>query len=268
MNRLAVIGNPVAHSRSPEIHLAFGQQTGVLLSYEKVLAPLDNFAGIARGLVGAGIGGFNVTVPFKHDAFLLVDNKSATAAASEAVNTVTVVEGGKLLGDNTDGAGLVADITQNLGWKIEGARILVLGAGGAVSGVLPALLAERPACIEIMNRTRAKADALAERFDVGVVDNPGMAYDLIISGSSGGLAGAEVQLPQSAVSTATCCYDMIYGASTTPFVSWASQAGASRTSDGLGMLVEQAALAFSCWFDVLPETKPVIAALRKTVGGK
>ncbi|XOV86225.1 MAG: shikimate dehydrogenase [Pseudomonadota bacterium] len=267
MNRLAVIGNPVAHSRSPDIHAAFGQQTGIALSYEKVLAPLDRFVGVARDLARGGFRGFNVTLPFKHEAFLLVDRVSASAAASEAVNTVTISAAGELSGDNTDGAGLVTDLTQNLGWEIKGARILLLGAGGAVSGILPALQAERPASIDVMNRTRSKAEALANRFGIQVVDDPGQAYDLVISGSSAGLAGAAVDLPLATISDATCCYDMIYGPGTTPFLSWAAAAGCVQTSDGLGMLVEQAALAFNCWFDVMPRTEPVIAGLRRTIGG-
>lgn len=269
--KLAVFGNPVEHSRSPDIHMAFSAQTGIPLHYEKRLAPIDGFAPAARTFIESGAHGFNVTVPFKRDAFALVDGCGDAAARAGVVNTVSVQSDGSLWGDNTDGAGLVADLEVNLGWRLENARILVLGAGGAVQGVLPALIGRGPARIDILNRTHEKALALAERFDVRAVrqDELDTGYDVIISGSSAGLSGDSVgPSARSVVGGMTRAYDMIYGAEATPFCRWATEAGAITASDGLGMLVEQAAEAFAIWFGVRPETKPVVAALRTITGGQ
>lgn len=266
MTRLAVIGNPVAHSRSPEIHAAFALQAGIDVRYVRILAPLDGFRLAVESFVRDGGVGFNVTVPFKHEAYELCEEVSEAARISETVNTVSVKEGNVLSGDNTDGAGLVRDIRSNLGWKIAGKRILVLGAGGAVSGVLPTLLAEGPTAIDIYNRTHDKAVALASRFDsrVRALDRHSLenAYDLIISGTSAGLSEDKIDLPAQIVGKNTRCYDMIYGADATAFNRWAKLAGAGEMSDGLGMLVEQAAFAFQIWFDFKPDTREVIRALR------
>lgn len=266
MTRLAVIGNPVAHSRSPEIHAAFAIQAGIDVRYVRILAPLDGFRLAVESFVRDGGVGFNVTVPFKHEAYELCDEVSEAARLSETVNTVSVKEGSGLKGDNTDGVGLVRDIRSNLGWKIADKRILVLGAGGAVSGVLPAMLAEGPAAIDIYNRTQERAVSLAAKFGsrVRALDEDSLenAYDLIISGTSAGLSGEEISLPTEVVGRHTRCYDMIYDSDATAFNRWAELAGCNETSDGLGMLVEQAAFAFDIWFDFKPNTREVIRALR------
>lgn len=266
MKQLAVFGHPVAHSRSPEIHAAFGVQAGIELSYIRVEAPLDGFEASARKFLGGGGLGFNVTVPFKRDAFDLVDECEDSARQSEAVNTV-LAKDGKLFGANTDGVGLVRDIEANLGWDPGGQKILIIGAGGAAAGVLPALLARRPSQIDVMNRTHARAVELAERFGIGAVHaDKAQTYDLVISASAGGLGEQPTALPEAIIGPSTRCYDMIYGAGVTPFCRFSQQAGADAVSDGLGMLVEQAAAAFYIWFDFEPDTAPVIAQVRNSLG--
>ncbi|MEX0942864.1 MAG: shikimate dehydrogenase [Pseudomonadales bacterium] len=268
MKKFAVIGNPVDHSRSPEIHALFAAQAGVDLTYERRLAPLDGFEENVRGFVAEGGDGFNVTVPFKHNAFKLMDEVTRMAALTRAVNTVTVLADDKLKGDNTDGAGLLRDVTANLGWTVAGQRILVLGAGGAVAGVLPALLEIKPDLVHLVNRTHQRAQVLADEYEnVKAVrgDDVESAYDLIISGTSAGLSGTVVNIPSRVVGTNTHCYDMIYGKEVTIFNQWASEAGCKQTSDGLGMLVEQAALAFDAWSGFRPDTRPVISALRDLI---
>lgn len=267
---LGVIGNPVGHSRSPEIHQAFARQASLEISYEKIEAPIDGFAEVAGKFIDSGARGFNVTVPFKLDAFGFVDNVSKQAKLAEAVNTVTV-DGGHLSGDNTDGGGIVADLENNLGWQLGDKRILVLGAGGAVRGVLPAILERGPASISILNRTHEKAVRLEDVFSgMGRVqaiaeDEIEGPYDLVISGSSAGLAGDKISLPPTAIGSGTLCYDMIYAASLTPFNAAAQVLGCRGVSDGLGMLVEQAALSFKTWCDFVPETRVVIDDLRKSL---
>ncbi len=269
IHRLAVFGNPVAHSRSPEIHATFAEAAGIDLTYERIEAPVDHFAKAARDFIEQGCDGFNVTVPFKREAFELVDRPDRSALASGTVNTVIVADG-ILEGSNTDGVGLLADLENNLGWSVSGRRILILGAGGAVQGVLPHLLARRPATVHILNRTHERAQALAER-EEGVEAVTAAAvesdYDLVISGSAAGLVEREVDpVPSRVLGENTCCYDMIYGAGETPFIRWAHRFGCERGSDGLGMLVEQAAASFALWFDVQPATQPVIRQLRTSLG--
>ena len=266
MTRLAVIGNPVAHSRSPDIHAAFALQAGIDIRYVRILAPLDGFRETVENFVAEGGRGFNVTVPFKREAFAMCDDVADAARQSEAVNTVSVGEGGRLCGYSTDGGGLVRDLRSNLGWKLAGKRILILGAGGAVSAVLPSLIAEQPVAIDVCNRTHSRARELASRHG-GIVsaieyNQLGGAYDIVISGTSAGLSASRVELPQSIIGKRTRCYDMIYSGTTTPFNQWALSAGCDECNDGLGMLVEQAALAFHIWFDFEPDTRNVIRALR------
>ena len=267
MRRLAVFGNPLAHSRSPQIHEAFGRQAGIDLSYERIEAPLDDFVGTVQRFISGGGYGFNVTVPFKREAFDLVDDRDDSAEQSHTVNTVWA-DGNRLRGSNTDGVGMVTDIESNLGWQMEGRQILIVGAGGAVSGVLPAVLARLPARIDVLNRTHAKAVELAERFGIRAVtaDTVSGDYDLVISGSSAGLTEDQLSLPAGIVGPGTHCYDMIYASGTTAFNQWAQRRGAAATSDGLGMLVEQAAAAFSIWFDFEPSTQVVIDELRRSLG--
>ena len=272
MDRYGVFGNPIGHSKSPLIHRLFAAQTGQALSYEALLAPLDDFAGFAREFFRDGLGG-NVTVPFKEQAFRLADELTERARRAGAVNTLKKLDDGRLLGDNTDGAGLVRDLTHNAGFTLLGKRILILGAGGAVRGILAPFLAEQPAQLLIANRTPSKAEALAEAFaDLGALracgfDYAGEPLDLIVNGTSASLAGDVPPLDPRLIKPGhTLCYDMMYGAQPTAFNQWAAKHGA-RTRDGLGMLVEQAAEAFFVWRGVRPQAAPVLAELRRQLGG-
>ncbi len=265
--RLAVLGNPIEHSRSPEIHGLFAEQTGIELDYQKVLVPEGGFVSVADKFLVDGLG-FNVTLPCKHDAFEFVAEKTRAADQAQAVNTV-VKRDDTTIGDNTDGPGLVRDITRNLGWTIQGRKILILGAGGAVSGVLGSLLDEGPEAIQIYNRTAEKATALADRFNdsrLGAVDKASLeaSYPLIINGTSAGLMGESLDLPESIIGSGSQCYDMVYGPEITMFNRWCLESG-GETADGLGMLVEQAALAFKVWFDQDVKTGPVIQSLRASL---
>ena len=269
MDRYCVFGNPIGHSKSPLIHQMFAAQTGAALTYDALLAPLDDFAGFARAFFVEGRGA-NVTVPFKEEAFRLADELTARAARAGAVNTLKKLDDGRLLGDNTDGAGLVRDLTVNAGLALAGKRILLLGAGGAVRGVLEPLLAERPAELVIANRTVAKAEELARLFaDLGPVLASGFDWidapvDLIVNGTSASLAGELPPISPSLIAPGhTVCYDMMYAKEPTAFNRWAASHGAARTLDGLGMLVEQAAEAFWLWRGVRPDSAPVLAELRR-----
>ena len=269
--RLAVLGNPVAHSWSPVIYEQFGRQTGLSLSYEKVLVPEEAFDRVASQFLESGFG-FNITLPCKRDAWRFVDEASEVANQAQSVNTISRTAGGKLRGDNTDGPGLVNDLLRNLGWQIKGRKVLVVGAGGAVSGVMANLLAEEPAMLHVFNRTPEKARELQENH-AGVIavtsDSLHPGYDLVINGTSAGLSDQDVEIPGSVIRDGTRCYDMIYGPGTTRFNAWCLEQRACEVADGLGMLVEQAALAFRIWFGtqihVTPSTKPVIETIRNTL---
>lgn len=270
MDRYAVFGNPIGHSKSPQIHRLFAQQTGQAFSYEPLLAPLEDFAGAARAFFADGKGA-NVTVPFKEDAFRLADELTPRARRAGAVNTLMKLEDGALLGDNTDGAGLVRDL-QQAGLKLAGLRILLLGAGGAVRGVLEPLLAERPAALVIANRSEDKAEQLVGEFgELGPLSACAFAalqgpFDLIVNGTSASLAGELPPLPAGLIQPGRgFCYDMMYGREATPFCHWAQQQGTARTRDGLGMLVEQAAESFQLWRGVRPDTASVLAELRRAL---
>ena len=267
MDRYGVFGNPIGHSKSPQIHRMFAQQTEQSLSYEALLAPLDDFPSFARQFFVEGRGA-NVTVPFKEEAWRLADQLTERARRAGAVNTLHKLDDGRLLGDNTDGIGLVRDLLDNAGVTLQGKRILLLGAGGAVRGVLEPLLAQGPAAVVIANRTQARAEQLAEEFaELGQISASAFeqlegTFDVIINGTSASLAG---ELPPLAVALIaaghTFCYDMMYGAKPTPFCQWATDLGA-HGRDGLGMLVEQAAAAFELWRGVRPESRPVLLGLR------
>ncbi|WP_447595310.1 shikimate dehydrogenase [Aquipseudomonas campi] len=272
MDRYGVFGNPIGHSKSPLIHRLFAEQTDQALSYEPLLAPLDDFIGFARAFFAEGRGG-NVTVPFKEEAYRLADELSERARRAGAVNTLKKLDDGRLLGDNTDGAGLVRDLTVNAGLNLANARILLLGAGGAVRGVLEPLLACQPRALVIANRTVAKAEQLAQEFaELGPVAASGFDWlsepvDLIINGTSASLAGELPPLAPSLIQPGhTVCYDMMYAKEPTAFNRWASEHGAARCIDGLGMLVEQAAEAFYLWRGVRPNSEPVLAELRRQLG--
>ncbi len=269
-DRYCVIGNPIAHSKSPLIHQAFAAQTGQSLVYERCLAPLDGFAATVAGLIASGCKGANVTVPFKLDAAALATTLSARAQAAGAVNTLTFADG-VIAGDNTDGAGLVNDIVRNAGFSIAGKRVLLLGAGGAARGAILPLLDAAPAQLVIANRTRATADALVQRFaeqgsDVSACEFADLdgQFDLVVNATSASLADAMPPLPAKVFSTNTLALDMMYGNKPTVFMVFASAQGATAR-DGLGMLVEQAAEAFAIWRGVRPHTDMILEQMRTTL---
>ncbi len=274
-DRYCVIGNPIGHSKSPRIHALFAAQTGQAISYEAILAAKDGFAAAVNAFIAAGEGsarGANVTVPFKEEAFRLATRRTTRADAAGAVNTLSF-DADAIIGDNTDGAGLVRDLKNNLGCDPAGRRILLLGAGGAARGVILPLLLENPAELLIANRTEETAARLALEFArlpgcaVGVKPDgtgfPGLGgrtFDLVINATSAGLSNAVLPLPTSVFARHCVAYEMFYGRET-PFMAQAGAAGA-RIADGLGMLVEQAAEAFFIWRGVRPHTAPVLAALK------
>ena len=262
-DRYAVFGHPIAHSQSPQIHTAFARQTGQDMTYEAILAPLDGFADSVAAFIAASGRGANVTVPFKEEAFKLANRLSPRAQRAGAVNTLSFDADG-IFGDNTDGAGLVADLTRNLNCALAGKRVLLLGAGGAARGVIEPLLDQQPAALVIANRTVSRAEELAELFGRGVracsFDTANTPFDLVINATAASLAGDLPPLSPRVFTPDTLAYDMMYGRDT-PFLDFARTHGA-RTADGLGMLVEQAAEAFYLWRGVRPDTAPVIATLR------
>ena len=274
MDRYAVVGNPIAHSKSPQIHAAFARQTGQELSYEALLAPVDGFVQTVADFRAQGGRGLNVTVPFKLEAFALADRHTARAQAAGAVNTLAFDADG-ILGDNTDGAGLVRDLGINLKFPLAGRRILLLGAGGATRGVLLPLLDSSPASLTIANRTVGKAEALAALFaaraGAAVVDAcgfdalAGRRFDLVINATAASLADELPPLPPGLYAEGALAYDMMYGRGPTRFMHAAMADGAARAADGLGMLVEQAAESFTLWRGVRPDSGPVLAALRRQI---
>lgn len=272
VDRYAVMGNPIKHSKSPFIHRLFAKQTDQDMAYTAMLVPADGFRAAALKFREEGGKGFNVTVPFKQDAFALMDACSDRAKLAQAVNTVTIKSDGSFHGDNTDGAGLVRDILNNHEGRLIDKRILLLGAGGAVRGVLGPLLQQKPAQVVIANRTVEKAQELAQHFaHLGRVsastfaDLGGRPFDWIINGTSASLQGDLPPLSDGVIGPDTWCYDMMYGKEQTPFNAWAAQRGAGHVMDGLGMLVEQAAEAFRIWRGILPFTEPVTIELRSVM---
>ena len=269
-DRYAVIGNPIAHSKSPQIHAAFARLTLQDMTYEAILAPLDGFAATVRTFIAAGGCGMNVTVPFKLEAYALADTRSPRAEAAKAVNTLIISPEG-IRGDNTDGLGLVADLKRDLGMSLAGRRILLLGAGGAARGVLLPLLEEKPAGLYLANRTADKARALQAEFAAGAAacrfeaggfeELSGRQFDLVINATAASLADEAPPLPDGLYAPDSLAYDMVYGRET-PFLATARTQGAARLADGLGMLVEQAAESFFLWRGVRPPTAPVLALLK------
>ena len=274
MDRYAVVGNPIAHSKSPWIHAAFARQTGQALTYEALLAPLTDFAGTVARFRAEDGRGLNVTVPFKLEAFALADRRTPRAEAAGAVNTLAFGTDG-ILGDNTDGAGLVRDLASHLGCPPRGRRILLLGAGGATRGALLPLLDTAPADLCIANRTAHKAVELAQAFaaHAGTVRIEGCGFealadqrfDLVINATSASLSGELPPLPPGLYAQGALAYDMMYGRGHTPFLRAALADGAARVADGLGMLVEQAAESFALWRGVRPDSAPVLAELRQLI---
>ncbi|WP_188704803.1 shikimate dehydrogenase [Silvimonas iriomotensis] len=273
--RYVVIGNPIAHSKSPQIHAAFAAQCALAdFSYERLLAPLEDFAGTVRRFVADGGKGCNVTVPFKETAFALADQLTDRAAVAGAVNTLKLQDDGSLLGDNTDGAGLVTDVLRHT--TLTGKRVLVLGAGGAARGVLLPLASAQPASIVVANRSAAKAvdlAALLQAHASGVAltgcgfDGIQGEFDVVINATSASLGGERVPLPAGVFATGALAYDMMYGKDETAFLAQAREAGVAQRIDGLGMLVGQAAEAFRLWTGRAPDVEPVLAMMRAGLAG-
>jgi shikimate dehydrogenase len=263
----AVFGNPIGHSKSPIIHSAFARQTGQDIGYTAILAPLDGFGRAVDAFIAAGGRGANVTVPFKQQAYQRVTRLTARAELAGAVNTL-VFDGGAIIGDNTDGCGLLRDITINLKWPVGGRRVLLLGAGGAARGVVGPLLEARPESLTIANRTVATAKAVSERFAArGPVtacgyDQLAGQFDLVIDATSASLGSSLPPLPPGLFAPASLAYTMMYGQRDSPFMTFARAQGAAQIADGLGMLVEQAAESFFLWRGVRPDVLAVIALLR------
>lgn len=269
VDRYAVIGNPVAHSKSPQIHTLFAEQTGQKLAYTAELAETEQFAPTVKNFFQHNGRGLNITVPFKEEAWSYATQRSARAQRAGAVNTLKLLPDGNVYGDTTDGVGLVRDLIQNHGIPIKDRSILIIGAGGAVRGVIEALLEQRPAFLLISNRTRHKAVQLAEDFsELGNIAGCGLdelnqrQFDIVINGTSASLQGDLPPLPDSIFNQGACSYDMMYAAQPTAFMQWSRDNGAQQVIDGLGMLVEQAAESFYLWRGVRPMTGPVIEHIR------
>ncbi len=264
----AVMGNPISHSKSPLIHTEFASQTQQRLNYSAIQVDAGGFEQAVGNFRASGGKGLNITVPFKQEAWEFVDERNELAVQAGAVNTISFNDNGQCVGDNTDGIGLVRDLIDNHAIELTGKRILILGAGGAVRGVLGPMLAQQPSEIVIANRTEEKALALANEFNRGdqlrgcgfpsIDDQP---FDLIINGTAASLQGELPPIPAIAISKNTCCYDMMYGKEPTVFMVWASEHDASKVLNGLGMLVEQAAESFFIWRGVRADTREVIASV-------
>ncbi len=267
-DRYAVVGNPISHSKSPLLHTSFAKQSGQDILYTAECVEPSLFAGTIKDFFNNGGKGLNITVPFKQDAFELADELTERAHRAGAVNTL-LLQKGKILGDNTDGIGLVTDIENNLQWQLKDKDILILGAGGAVRGVLEPLLNSNPKKIMIANRTLSKAEQLADNFShLGNIhacayDDLEGTFDIVINGTSASLGGERPALPDHILSPTSYCYDMMYAKEATPFIEWSKDQGATSTSDGLGMLVCQGAESFFLWRGVKPQTQPVIHLLRR-----
>ena len=273
----AVFGNPIQQSKSPQIHSLFAQQFGLDLVYSRMEVPIGGFNEAADAFFQAGGKGLNITTPFKQDAYAFANQLTSRARRAGAVNTLAVGENseggarGEIFGDTTDGVGIVRDLCTNQGWQINNRRLLILGAGGAVRGVLESILGENPAELIIANRTAAKAASLAKGFaDLGNIQGVGLdeldekSFDLVINGTSASLAGESIALPETIFSDTSYCYDMAYAPEPTAFLKWAKPFCAN-SSDGLGMLVEQAAESFYIWTKKQPKTAPVIESVSQLI---
>lgn len=265
-----VMGNPIGHSKSPFIHAQFARQTKQNMEYHAIQVDPGGFDQAVGNFQANGGKGLNITVPFKQEAWLLVDQRSPAAETAGAVNTISMDNSGNLLGDNTDGIGLVTDLIHNLKLELKQTQILVLGAGGAVRGVLAPLLAQNPSLLVVANRTREKAKKLAELFQTygpiqasGFDDIPRKTYDLIINGTAASLHASVPAIPGDIIGENSLCYDMMYAKEPTVFMRWCAEQGSLRQSDGLGMLVEQAAESFFIWRGVRPQTQAVMDAIRQ-----
>jgi shikimate dehydrogenase len=275
MDKYYVLGNPIAHSKSPLIHARFAELTGQVLQYERLLTPLDGFSATLAQLVQSGARGCNVTVPFKFEAFRAASTQTDRAQLAQTANTLKL-DDSNIHADNTDGVGLVNDIQSNAGVALAGRDVLLIGAGGAGAGVLGPLLAARPRRLVLVNRTRAKADVLVERHiahaslqgvlqktELLVHDLQGLegSFDVIINASASSLAGAGVPVDSRVLKPGALAYDMMYGPAAAGFMTWARENGATPR-DGLGMLVEQAAESFELWRNVRPPSAQVLQEMR------
>lgn len=268
MDRYAVIGHPITHSLSPAIHRIFAEQTNEPIEYDGIELPVTSFETRIWQLFKEGYSGFNVTAPFKGDAFDFVDEMTDRAKRARAVNTMKKLPDGRIYGDTTDGVGLLADLKDNLGWPLENKNILILGAGGAVRAVLEPLISENPANLVIANRTLEKAEELADDFPEltpSTFDELSGQFDLVINGTSASLSGHIPPLPDGLINAGTQCYDMMYGKDLTVFLAWAKRQGVRDVADGLGMLVGQAAESFNIWRGVRPQLKSTVQKLRDSL---
>lgn len=272
MSSFAVFGNPISHSKSPRIHSLFAEQTGIAHLYSTVLAPHEEFEETLRNFFADGAKGANITVPFKERAYAESDELSDRAALSGAVNTMKLLDDGRLLGDNTDGIGMLSDL-QRLGMIKSGDRVLLVGAGGAARGVILPLL-DFGCSLVVTNRTFERAQHLQGLFQakgdiaaMALADLDGVQFDLIINATASGIKGEVPALPDSVAGSQTRVYDMFYQAGDTPFIAWAKRQGAKQTADGMGMLVGQAAHAFYLWHGVMPDIEPVLQQLKKDLAG-
>ncbi len=263
----AVFGSPIAHSKSPLVHRLFADEFGINLDYRAVHVDIGGFEQAVSGFQANGGNGLNITVPFKLNAWKLADNLTDRARVAGAVNTLTFDSA--VNGDNTDGAGLVKDIESNLGVHLRDQKILIVGAGGAVRGILLPVLERNPGAITIANRTKANADALVEEFAnygniraLALDEAHSNSYDIVINGTSTGIHGELPEISAQVFANVGLVYDMMYGKFPSKFMQWASQQGVEHVSDGLGMLVEQAAESFNIWHGVMPNTAPVIEAVK------
>lgn len=266
-DKYCVFGNPIGHSKSPVIHAAFARQTGQDIEYTATLAPVDGFSDAVDEFIAAGGRGANVTVPFKQEAFQLVTRLTPRAELAGASNTL-IFDGDEVIGDNTDGFGLLRDITVNLRYPVRGKRILLLGAGGAARGVIGPLLEEHPTSLVVANRTVPRAKSLGDHFahlgpvvGCGYDELAGQTFDIVINATSASLTGTMPPLPDGIFAPGSLAYKMMYGLGDTPFRAFAREQGAAIISEGLGMLVEQAAESFYVWRGVRPECAPVMALL-------
>ncbi|HHX8264029.1 TPA: shikimate dehydrogenase [Vibrio diabolicus] len=273
IDRYAVFGNPIGHSKSPFIHTLFARQTNQSLTYTAECAPVGGFIEAAKAFFADGGKGCNVTLPFKEDAYQFASRLTERAQLAGAVNTLKKLDDGEVIGDNTDGAGLVQDLLQHQ-VVLEGARILIIGAGGAARGVIKPLLDQKPASLTITNRTFSKAEELAELFSAyGPVTAKEMntiaeEYDVVINSTSASLSGELPAISSSVFATNSTSYDMMYGKGDTTFNQWAKQHGAAHAYDGLGMLVGQAAESFMLWRGLRPGAKQILRELRKNLEGQ
>jgi len=268
MNTFAVFGNPISHSLSPMIHNEFSKQFGIELSYKKILSPVDGFTLTAKKFIDDGGLGFNITLPFKVEAFKFSEELTSNAAAAGAVNTIKI-QNNVIFGENTDGNGLVNDLEKNLNENIQGKEILIIGAGGATQGILKPILDKKPEKILLANRTSEKSIELASKFlkfgkvcGFGIHQIKSKPVDIVINATSTSVNGDMLDLP-GGLCEGALCYDLMYGTQT-PFMNWGLENSARQVSDGLGMLVEQAALSFNFWHGKSPRTDSVINLIRET----